>query len=289
MLAARSLPLLEAMRAAYADILADRRASFAEGTVTRQSVLDAEASAAALQTRIVAAREALASALEALAALTGLGAAEIDPVDGFPDACPDLDEPSLQLLAAGSPDIVSARVRLDQAGAKRDLERAGAAPRPDLALSVAGSVSGQRTPFVGADWTDTWDWSVVVSVGAKATAFDSGASRARIGAATADHASAAAAVTQAEKLARLALRSAVQSARGAGALIAERRARLALAEETARNARVSFENDVASREQARLAEIGRLAAALELEAEGAALGDAIGEIEYCTGVPLRYP
>ena len=40
-LAGRSLPLLEAMRAAYADIVADRRASFDEGTVTRQAVLEA--------------------------------------------------------------------------------------------------------------------------------------------------------------------------------------------------------------------------------------------------------
>jgi outer membrane protein TolC len=288
-LAARSLPLLEAMRAAWADIVADRRASFAEGTATRQAVLDAESSAAALEAKIVAAREARASALEALAALTGLAAAEIEPVDGLPDACPDLDEPSLQLLAAGSPAIASARARLEQAGAKRDLERAGSALRPDLGLSIAGSVSGQRTPFVGADWTDTWDWSLVVSVGAKATAFDAGASRARVGAATADRDAAAAAVAQAEKLARLAVRTAVEQARGAGARLVERRARISLAEETAKNARVSFENGVATREQARLAEIGRLAAALDLELGGAALGDAIGEIEYCTGVPLGNP
>jgi outer membrane protein TolC len=285
-LAARSLPLLEAMRAAYADIVADRRSSFAEGTATRQAVLDAEASSAALEAKIVAAREARASALEALAALTGLAAAGIEPVDGFPEACPDLDEPSLQALAAGAPDIAAARVLFEQAGAKRDLERALSALRPDLALSVAGSVSGQRTPFVGGDWTDTWDWSLVVSVGAKATAFDAGASRARIEAATADRDAAAAGVAQAEKLARLALRTAVEQARGAAARLAERRARINLAEETARNVRVSFENGVATREQARLAQIGRLTAALELEAAGAALGDAIGEIEYCTGVPL---
>jgi len=287
LLASRSLPLLEGMRAAYADVVADRRSAFAEGTATRQAVLDAEASAASLEARIVAAREARESALEALAALTGLAATEIEPVDGFRDACPALDAPALQdLAAAGAPDVGAARTLLEQAGAMRDLERAGAELRPDLALSIAGSVSGQRTPFVGADWTDTWDWSVVVSVGAKATAFDSGASRARIGAATADRDAAAAALAQARKLARLAVRSAIEAARGAGARVAERRARLALAEEIARSARVSFENGVATREQARLAEIGRLAAAIDLEAAGAALEDAIGEIEYGTGVPL---
>lgn len=288
-LAARSLPLLEAIRAGWADIVADRRASFAEGTVTRQAVLDAEASAAGLEAKIVAAREARESALEALAALTGLAAAEIEPVDGFPEACPDLDEPALQAFAAGAPDIAAARILLEQAGANRDLERARSALRPDLALSVAGSVSGQRTPFVGGDWTDTWDWSLVVSVGAKAMAFDAGASRARVDAATANRDAAAAAMAQAEKLGRLAVRSAVEQARVAGARLAERRARLTLAEETAKNARVSFENGVATREQARLAEIGRLAAALDLELGGAALGDAIGEIEYCTGVPLGSP
>jgi hypothetical protein len=81
----------------------------------------------------------------------------------------------------------------------------------------------------------------------------------------------------------------VEQARGAGARLVEHRARLILAEETAKNARVSFENGVATREQARLAEIGRLAAALDLELGGAALGDAFGEIEYCTGVPLGNP
>jgi outer membrane protein len=289
-LAGRSLPHLSAMHAAYADIVADRHASFDEGTVTRQAVLDAEATLASLAARVVAAREARSSALEALAALTGIAVADLDPVDGFRDACPVLDEDGLQTMAAaGSPDLVSARTRLEQAGAKRDLERAGAAFRPDLALSIAGSVSGQRTPFVGSDWTDSWDWSVVVSVGAKATAFDSGESRARISATSSDREAAAAALSQAEKLLRLSVRRAVETARNAAAALDERRAKLALAVETAKNARVSFENDVATRGEARLAEIGRLAAVLELESAGAALEDAIGEIEYCTGVPIGAP
>jgi outer membrane protein len=286
-LAALSLPHLSAMRAAYADVVADRRASFDEGTVTRQAVLDAEASLASLDARTVAAREARSSALEALAALTGLAAADLDPVNGFRDACPELDEERLTAQALdGSPDLASARTRLEQAGVKRDLERAGAELHPDLALSVAGSVSGQRTPFVGSDWTDSWDWSVVVSVGAKATAFDSGASRARISAASADREAAAAALSQAEKLLRLSVRKAVEAARNAAAALGERRAKLALAVETAKNARVSFENDVATRGEARLAEIARLAAVLDLESAGAALEDANGEIEYCTGVPI---
>ena len=289
-LADRSLPHLSAMRAAYADIVADRHVSFAEGAATRQSVLDAEASLASLEARIVAAREARSSALEALAALTGLAASDIDPVDGFRDACPLIDEDGLRTLAAaGAPDVASARTRFERAGVKRGLERAGAAFRPDLALSVAGSVSGQRTPFVGSDWTDSWDWNVVVSVGAKATAFDSGASRARISAASSDIEAAAAALSQAEKLVRLSVRKAVEAARKAGAALVERRAKLALAEETAKNARVSFENDVATRGEARLAEVGRLAAALDLESAGAALEDAIGEIEYLTGVPIGAP
>jgi outer membrane protein len=289
-LAGRSLPLLEAMHAAYADIVADRRASFAEGTVTRQAVLDAEASLAALDAKIVSAREARATALEALAVLTGLAAADLDPVDGFRDACPDLDEERLRTRAAeGSPDLAAALTRLEQAGVKRDLECAGALFRPDVALSVAGSVSGQRTPFVGSDWTDSWDWSVVVSVGAKATAFDSGAARARIDAASSDREAAAAALSQARALVRLSVRKAVEEARTAAAALAEGRAKLALAAETAKNARVSFENGVATRGQSRLAEIARLAAALELESAGAALEDAIGEIEYRTGVPVGSP
>ncbi len=185
----------------------------------------------------------------------------------------------------------SARTRLEQAGAKRDLERAGAELRPDLALSIAGSVSGQRTPFVGADWTDTWDWSVVVSVGAKATAFDSGASRARVDAATARTATPPPRPWRRRgQLARLAVRTAVEAARSAGATVggAAGPARSRRGDRQERRACL-FENGVATREQARLAEIGRLAAALDLEAAGAALEDAIGEIEYCTGVPLRYP
>jgi outer membrane protein len=288
--AGRSLPLLEAMRAAYRDVLADRRASFAEGTATWQAVLDAEASLASLEAKLVEAREARSSALESLAALTGLEAAGLDPGDGFRDACPDLDEESLRALAAaGSPDLELARARLEQAGVKGELERASAQLRPDLALSVEGSLWGQRTPFVGGDWTDTWDWNVVVSVGVKTSAFDSGASRARLRGAASDRAAAAAALSQAEKLLRLAVRAAVEAARGAGARLAERRARLALAEETEKNARVSLENGVATREQARLAEIGRLMAGLELESAGAALEDAIGDLEYHTGAALAAP
>ena len=289
-LAGRSLPLLEAMRAAYADVASDRRASFSEGTATRQAVLDAEASLASLEARIVTAREARSSALEALAALTGLAVADLDPADGFRAACPELDEEILRAEAtAGSPDLALARSRFAKAGVKRDLERAGAAGRPELALSIAGSLWGQRTPFVGSDWTDTWDWNVVVSVGVKATAFDSGASRARVRGASSDREAASAALSQAEKLLRLSVRTAVESARKAGAALAERRAKLALAEETAKNARVSFENELATRGEARLAEAARLAVRLELESAGAALEEAIGEIEYLTGVPLATP
>lgn len=289
-LAARSLPLLASMRAAYSDVLADRAAAFAEGTATRQAVLDAEASSAALEARIVAAREALATAREALSALTGLPPDGFEPAGAFPQACPDLDQPLLLALAVdGSPDVAAARARREQADAARDLERARSSPRPDLALSIAASVAGQRTPFVGGDWTDTWDWSVVVSVASKATVFDGGSSRDRLDAASADRDAAALAVEQARKLARIALQTAVEKARAAGAAAAERRARLALAVETAKNARVSFEEGVVTREQARLAEVGRLSAAIELEAALAALGDAIGEIEYCTGVPLGMP
>jgi outer membrane protein TolC len=289
-LAARSLPLLTAMRAASADIVADRTASFAEGTVTRQAVLEAQASLVSLDAKIVAAREARATALEALAALTGLAAADLDPVDAFREACPDLDEERLQAqAAAGSPDLASARTRLAQAGAKRDLERGGAVLRPDLALSVTAGVEGQRTPFVGSDWTDSWDWNVVVSVGAQVTAFDSGASRARLDAASAEREAASAALAQAQKQVRLSVRKSVEAARRAGVELAERRAKLALAEETAKNARVSFENGVATRGEVRAAEIGRLAAVLDLETAGAALEDALAEIEYGTGVPIGAP
>jgi outer membrane protein len=289
-LAARSLPLLEAMRAACAEVAADRCTSFAEGTATRQAVLDAEASLASLEAKLVATREARASALEALAALTGLAVEDLQPVDGFREACPELDEEGLRALAAArSPELALRRTLLAKAGVKRELERAGAAGRPDLALSLAGCVWGERTPFVGSDWSDTWDWSVAVSVGVKTTAFDSGASRARLRQASSDWESAVAALSQAEKLLRLSVRNAVEAARRAGASLPERRARLALAEETAKNVRVSFENELSTRSEARLAEIARLSACLELESAGAVLEEAIAEIECLTGAPLKAP
>lgn len=282
-LASRTLPLLETMRAAYADLLADRRASFAEGTATRQAVLEAEVSLASLEVKIIGAREALSSALEALAAFTGLEAGQIQPVDGFREACPELDEEELRARALKtSPDLALARTRCEQAGVKRGLERAGAAFRPDLALSVTGGVEGQRTPFVGSDWTASWDWNVVVSVGASTTVFDSGLTSARIRAASSDRAAAAVALSQAEQLLCLQVRAAVEAVRNAGALLAERRTRLALAEEAAKNARVSFENGLATAGESRLAEAARLAALLELEAAGAALEDALGQLDYLT-------
>jgi outer membrane protein TolC len=271
-LARLSLPVLEEMRSALLDIVTDREHAFQEGLDTRQSLLEAKAGLAAMERRLVEARESELTALESLRLLTGLQEAELALTTPLRDAPETLEEQELlERALARSADLDLARTRVSQAQEKVRLERGGGLLRPDFSLSLSLEVTGQKPPWL-EDWSDTWEWDVILSLGTRVKLYDGGEARARVAASSSDLAMAAYGAAQAEKLLRLGVRQAVQEVRQAASELAELESRLEAAAEQHRNAQVSFENTLITREELRSAllaldqvRLGQLAARQRLE------------------------
>jgi outer membrane protein len=287
LLAERSLDLLAGMRTAAQAVLEDRQRAFEEGASIRQDVLQAEAALASVESKLVEAEESSATALEGLSMLTGVPAADIRLASGFREALPALDEQALKAAAAGStPELLALRERAGVAREKLALEKGGAVLLPDFSLAVALGVTGQKVPWASTDWSDSWNWDLRISLGTRANLFDAGSSRAKGREAGRDVEAAGLAIAQVEKLTAVKVRTGVQEARKKAALLAEARAKASAAGEQARNARVSFENELATREEMNSAAIALLST--RLAALGAAweLEDALAEIEYLSGQDL---
>jgi outer membrane protein TolC len=169
---------------------------------------------------------------------------------------------------------------------KLSLEKGGAMLLPDLSLAVTLSVTGQDIPFSSSAWSDTWDWDLAVSLGTRANLFDAGASWAKIREAGRDVEGAALGAALLEKSVAASVRTAMQRAREKGAAVEEATAKAALAEEQAKNARVSFENELATREETNRAALGHLSARLVLLAAQHDLETALEEIELLIGKRL---
>jgi outer membrane protein TolC len=287
LLAEKSLDLLSGMRAAARAVLEDRQRAFAEGASVRQDVLQAEAALASVEAKLVEAEESRATALEGLSLLIGVPAGDIRLASGFRETLPAFDEQALKSAAAGSsPELLALRERAGAAREKVALEKGGAMLLPDFSLAVALGVTGQKVPWASADWSDTWDWDLRISLGTRASLFDAGSSWAKAREAGRDVEAAGLAVSQVEKLTAVKVRTSVQEARKKAALLAEARAKAVFAGEQARNARVSFENEIATREEMNSAAIALLSARLAALAAAREMEDALAEIEYLSGEDL---
>ena len=286
-LAETSLPLLREMEEIGEAILRDRSSAFEAGASTRQDVLEAEAGLSSLSARLIGAEEARATALESLSLLTDAALDGTTLSTSFRASLPGLDEQALKAAAVkSSPELQGARERAAQARTKLSLEKGGAMLLPDLSLAITLGVTGQKVPFASADWSDSWDWDLVVSLGTRANLFDAGASWAKIREAGRDVEGAALGIAQLEKAIGARVRTAVQQARQKRAAVEEARAKAALAEEQAKNARVSFENELATREEMNRAALGLLSARLAEAAAQHDLEAALEDIEYLTGERL---
>jgi outer membrane protein len=269
LLAQESQRVLERLRDTAAEVVADRQKSFDDGTTNRQNVMEAQANLAAIEARLVDAEQSGSTARESLGILTGREPSSIALVSGYGSGVPALDEQSVLAQAmAASTDMAAARTRLTLARRNLDIQRGSMMLLPDVMLGVSLSVAGQED--LGYSSTSfgintTWDWNLAISLGVKMSAFDGLASYARIGQAGKDLEMADAGVTQTEKMVRLAVRRAVDAAARADAGVREKQAAADLGEERLRNARLSFDNGAASREDLRGADIMAGTAELDLQ------------------------
>lgn len=286
--ARRSLPAVEAIVATLEELLADAQRQFDAGAITRGELLAREADLASSRAQLVRSRQAVRSAELSLAWLVG---ARDGTTPGTLAAMPEwpalpAEQELVRRARAGDPRLAELRATSDRASIQVDVSRASRPFLPDLGLSVEAEIQGQRIPLVQANWIDTWDANLTVSIGASVSLFDGGANRAATEVATAQFGQARSAVAEYAESLPLQIRMLVESLAIAEAQLAEANAREARATEDARVARVSFENELITRSQMLAAQIAveeaRLAAiASELESHRAR-----AELEYLVG-PLR--
>jgi outer membrane protein TolC len=286
LLARDSETVLKRIRDTAAEIAADRQKSFDQGTINKETVLEARASLASINARLVEAGESKATALMSMGILTGREPKPEDLATSFTERLPVLDEQSLRDTArASSPALAASRARMSQARKKLEIEQGGSLLHPDLSLDVRLDVAGQEDlPFTAWNWSNrTWTWDLVVSLGMKMSVFDGFASDRRVQQAEKDLEMAGMGLGLEEKRVLLDVRKAMDAAMRADGDVKEKQAQLDYAEERLRNARVSLENGMASRDEMHGADILAGSAALDLLFARYTREEALADIARITG------
>lgn len=285
-LARESVTVLRRIAASAAQVVADRQTGLEQGSLTREAVLEAASRRARIDARLAEAVQGSATALESLAVLTGLDPATISLATGFEISEPPVDEDRLRTRALdASTDLAASRNRQSLAQKKLAIERGGTILRPDVSLGLSVSVTGQEDiPYSEWQWNNTtWTWDLIVSLAVKMSVFDGMESAARIGRAEKDAEAAGIAVEQSRKLARLEVRKAVDAAVKARADLAEKQAEEDYAAERLKNAQVSLQNGMSSREDLHGAEILLGSAQLDRLLAQYTCGEAAADIARLAG------
>ena len=261
--------------------VADAQERFDAGAITRSGVLAEQASLATLRTQLVRTEQGLRSAEASLEWLVGEPVEELAAIS-LPDALPAEDE-LVAAAIAGDPSLSELRARSTQAEVQLRVAEASRPWLPDIGLSVSAEVQGQRIPFLQANWIDSWDADLTISIGASASLYDSGANAADQASAQAQYGQTLSAIAEYEAALPLQIRAEVESFLVAQARAEETRIRRETAVEQERIAVVSFENELITRAdvlgaQAAVIEADLTAIAVELER-----AQAFFDVEYLAG------
>ncbi|GAB6088525.1 TolC family protein [Spirochaeta dissipatitropha] len=274
-------------------MLRDQELAFEVGTVNRQTLLETRVELYEVRVQRINAEQARKSAADGLSLLIGrtlLSDEDPDRTELTDDyrfeSGPDnlLEQAASETAAlAASSDLAGLELqgRLARIGA--EIERRSGMWRPDIALQLQWESSGQRLP-PQANWHDSWDNGLTLTIAGSFGIYDGGAKSASLQAARAVEQQVSAGIAQLEEAKAFQLRQyreAVLRARGQRDLAAARRE---LAVERARNAAVSFENDLITRTEARGAEILQLMAELEEERTRFELESALVDLAYISGL-----
>jgi outer membrane protein TolC len=286
LLASRSLEELSVSRTVVEEILTDVEDSFEEGLVNYQGVLEVKKNLAQAETRLVGAEQSLVTAKQALRYHTGIDTTDLSLVSPFPDGEPSVGLEELQREALENSlerEILIAGIAI--AEKNLSLQRGGGLLRPDFSLMVQMDVDGGHIPFSEDDWERSWKGNLRVTLGARLPVFDSLESHWRIEAASEEIASAAIGLKQFEKALALQAAQAYQELLESYYLLLEKRASLELAEESYKNAMVSYESGIVTRREEREARL--LLAGTRLEQLAAAHRYALAsiQVQYLRGFP----
>jgi outer membrane protein TolC len=275
-LARDSADVLREAEATLGEMLADRRRSFDEGLINKQEVLEARSTMYQVRTRRIESHEAYRTAVAALEFYTNRSLSKSTLTSGLPTkALAATDSVLVEAARRTSPELEALAARVEQAQLRVAIQERSEPLRPDFSVNVSLDVSGQRIPVVGANWTDSWDTNLVLSIGTNSSLFDGGAAHWQTAQARDDLEMATLGLDSLARSLELRVRRSVEALQSAHARLAETEASVALAEERYKNARVSFENELITRGEERAAYVGLLTARLERLA---------GEFAYAQGV-----
>ena len=188
-----------------------------------------------------------------------------------------------------STDVAASRSRQAQALKKLAIEKGGSLLHPDLSLGVSLGATGQENYLVIGGATSNsaastlWDWDLVISLDVRMSLFDGMESAARIGQAEKDAEAAGLAVQQARKLTVLAVRNAIDAAVKAQADLSGKQAQEEYRAERLKNAQLSVQNGMSSREDLHGVEILLGSAQLDRLLAQFTCEEAAADIAYLTG------
>ncbi len=288
LLAVRTVETLRSAEELVEQIVADREEAYEAGARTWEEVLQMRSEASAVRRQRVAAEQGERSARRALALLTGIETDTITLESEFRESAePDSLPTAVDEAVAFSPDLRALQHRTRAAERALTIaERTDRLRYPDFALILDLEVSGQRVPF-SANWTDTWDAELTLTIAADFTIFDGGAQRSRIRQAEGDLRSARLGASDARDGIELQTTRAHESLIAAEAELAEAETSLEYTAEQRRNAEVSYDNDLITREELLLARLQESFARIERDAAAFSLENALTELESLTGVILN--
>lgn len=282
-LARRTRDLLAEAELVLEQTAADRLSAFDEGLINRETLLSARADLAQARTGRIEAAQGLAAAEVGMQVLLQLE--EVGPLVSAPrEELPEVEVEALVAEAVdASEEIARAELRRRQAEIGAEVERSSGLFLPDLGLSMAFEVSGQRLPFIAANWIDSWDINLRISLGAQLDLFDGGAAAARTATADARVSQAGRGLEGLLRSTRVEVQSAVEELRVNHARLEEAKARLDYEEERYKNARVSFENDLITRGQERGARVLLLTATFTRELAAFEYERSLSNLEHLVG------
>ena len=274
-------PLVEEIVGILEERLADARERLDAGATTRRAVLAEEAAVAAARSQLVRAHQGLQTAEATLEWLVGREVGELAPAE-LPESLPAEAE-LVERARTRHPRLAELRATARQAEVQLRVAEASRPPLPDIGLSVKAEVQGQRVPLVQANWIDTWDANLTVSIGASATLYDGFANAAQQNASRSQYDRALSAVAEYGDSLPVQVRRQMERYLVAQANLREARARAASAVEERRIAEVSYENELITRGDLLGARVGVLEAELSSIAARLAMAQSLAELEYLAG------
>jgi outer membrane protein len=267
------------------EMVSDREKSLGAGAATMQDVLESRSQSAQIGSQRVRADQGLQTGLDALEFTTGSRPDPQSLQSPFRESLTGVDEGALVRAAlASSTELETLNLKGLQARAAEEIRRASLLGLPDFSLNLTLSVEGQEVPLVSGNWTDTWDTNILLTIGGKVTLFDSLSSVWKLKQAQLQREQAEIGVSELSRGMGIQVRRLVDAVHTNAAMVEEKRASLAFARERARNATLSWENEMITRSEERGARLAAVSAELELLLTLVQTEMAIVDLEYLTGV-----